>query len=68
MSVIASSLLACLLTYLSSDFSDQVNWALCPDSFICICRRNLTKKSNFAIRCLDVDDAEKWCPSSKVKK
>ena len=68
MSAIAATLLACLLTYLSSDYSDQVNWALCPDSWNCICRTNLTKKSNFAIRCLDWTDAERWCPSSEVKK
>ena len=65
---IVSSLLACLLTYLNSDYSDQVNWAFCPESVNCICRTNLTKKSNFAIRCLDWDDAVQWCPSSKVKK
>ena len=68
MSAINVSLLACLLTYLSSDYSDQVNWALCPDSWNCICRTNLTRKSNFAVRCLDVEDAERWCPSSEVKK
>ena len=66
MSAIVASLLACLLNYLSSDYSDQVNWALCPNSFNCICRNNLTKKSNFAMRCLEMEDSDQWCPSSKV--
>ena len=55
-------LFKCLASYLIADFADQVNWALCPESENCICRKNLTQKGNFMVKCLTLEEQREWCP------
>ena len=52
----------CLASYLIADFGDQINWALCPESENCICRKNLTQKGNFMVKCLTLEEQREWCP------
>ena len=52
----------CLASYLIADFGDQINWALCPESENCICRKNLTQKGNFMVKCLTIEEQREWCP------
>ena len=53
-------LLVCLSSYLIERYSDQTNWALCPESTNCICPKNITITLTRP-KCMEPELLEEFC-------
>lgn len=59
-------LTACLISFLVGEYANYSSWALCPGSLNCLCKTNISTRSQFTPKCIDLVDLEEFCPTNAV--